>query len=68
LDPFYAVIGKDKQPKPTPFKSKGKVELASAPTETGKSTRLQLDLSSGTDTVKGDIELHVCWDIKEEKK
>ena len=45
-----------------------KVELAAAPTEVGKSTRVTLDLASGKDTVKGDIELHVCWEITPEKK
>lgn len=67
VDPSLAVKGKDKM-KRTPFVSKGKIELAAAPKEVGKSTRMKLDLASAKDTVKGDIELHVCWEIKEEAK
>lgn len=67
-DPWFTVLTKDKKLKQTAFASKGKVELAAAPTEVGKSTRVTLDLTSGKDTVKGDIELHVCWEITPEKK
>jgi hypothetical protein len=67
-DPWWTVVGKDKKLKQNPFVAKGKVELASAPTEEGKSTRLTLDLTSGKDTIKGDIELQVCWKIEEEGK
>ncbi len=67
-DPWYTELLKTKKLKQTAFASKGKVELAAAPTEVGKSTRVTLDLTSGKDTVKGDIELHVCWEITPEKK
>ncbi|APR81921.1 Hypothetical protein A7982_07270 [Minicystis rosea] len=41
---------------------------AAAPTEVGKSTRLKIDLTNAKDTLKGDIELFVCKELKEEAK
>ncbi len=69
IPPSYIVTtAPNAKVKPTALGSKGKVELAAAPTEVGKSTRLKIDLTSGKDTLKGDIELFVCKEIKEEAK
>lgn len=62
--PHYNVLQRTGKPKEEQFPATGKVELSSAPTEVGKSTRLKLDLTSGKDTVKGDVELFVCQELK----
>lgn len=67
-NPWHTVVGADKKLKQTKFPATGTVELTGAPTKVGEKTRLKLDIKSGKDTVKGEIDLAVCWEIEEPKK
>jgi len=67
-DPFYFVMGKRGKAKRTDFKLTGKVELASAPTRLASTTRLKMNVTNGKDTLEGDMELFVCWDLDEDQK
>jgi hypothetical protein len=68
MDPWHTVVGADKKLKQTKFPATGTVELSAAPQKVGDVARLKLDIKSGKDTVKGEIDVAVCWEIKEEPK
>ncbi|AKT41907.1 hypothetical protein [Chondromyces crocatus] len=64
MNPTHILTTSDPgRPKRTVLPAQGSVQLVSAPEKSGSRTRIKLDLATDKDSVKGEIDLQLCWDV-----